>query len=46
MWTGRENPLGVRAHNPVDLKLYQAAVQHFELQKRAVGFDEENSLKK
>jgi hypothetical protein len=29
----------IEDHNQIDLKLYQAAVQHFELQKRALGLD-------
>jgi hypothetical protein len=36
-----ETRAAIEAHNQLDLKLYAAAVQHFELQKRAVGFDEE-----
>ena len=31
----------IREHNQQDMKLYEAAVQHFELQKRALAWDEE-----
>ncbi len=45
-WTLPDQPddetrAAIEAHNQLDLKLYAAAVQHFELQKRAVNFDEE-----
>ena len=33
----------IEAHNQLDLKLYAAAVQHFELQKLAIGFNEEQN---
>lgn len=36
-----ETRAAIERHNQLDLKLYAAAVQHFELQKRAAGFDEE-----
>jgi hypothetical protein len=29
----------IEAHNPLDMRLYEAAVRHFELQKRALGMD-------
>lgn len=29
----------IEAHNQLDIKLYAAALEHFELQKRAAGFD-------
>lgn len=35
-----ETRAAIEAHNQLDLKLYAAAVQHFELQKRAVAIDE------
>lgn len=31
----------IEAHNQLDMKLYAAAVEHFELQKRAIGYDME-----
>lgn len=31
----------IEEHNQQDMKLYEAAVQHFELQKRALGWGEE-----
>lgn len=31
----------IEEHNQKDMKLYEAAVQHFELQKRALGWGEE-----
>jgi hypothetical protein len=36
-----ETRKAIEAHNQLDMKLYEAAVQHFELQKRALGVDEE-----
>jgi hypothetical protein len=33
----------IEAHNQMDLKLYAAAVEHFELQKQAFGFGEVQS---
>lgn len=36
-----ETRAAIEKHNQQDLKLYAAAVQHFELQKRAADFDEE-----
>lgn len=38
-----ETRAAIEAHNPLDRKLYAAAVQHFELQKRAVALDEEQT---
>ena len=35
-----ETRAAIEAHNQLDMKLYAAAVQHFELQKRAVALDE------
>jgi hypothetical protein len=36
-----ETRQAILRHNQLDVRLYEAAVEHFELQKRALGWDEE-----
>ncbi|KAL3940298.1 MAG: hypothetical protein SGARI_001022, partial [Bacillariaceae sp.] len=33
----------IEAHNQMDIKLYEAAAEYFELQKRALEWDEEDA---